>query len=171
MYLCLKCVSVCVVCVWYPLYLLQINHLQTSNRKTSLAHYFPFTLISTRHLSKWHLSTFHLSWWFLSLSAIPQLLLTQFWPNLIVSFLGPTLQDVDYHGNIWPGIICPYQQYLSCYCTNFDKLLKFMGPSLSDAICQGDIWNQYHSIWTKIFFYSIIFGPKFWWTLKTLLDP
>ena len=64
-----------------------------------------------------------------SVSAISQLLLTQFGPNLKVTFLGPSLTDVKYHGDICPcnicsRDICPYLQYLSCYLTNFDQTSK-----------------------------------------------
>ena len=58
----------------------------------------------------------HVFWRHLSKSAISQLLLTQFWTKFSVSFLGPSLTDVNCHGDIcpghiWPGDICPYQQF------------------------------------------------------------
>ena len=64
-----------------------------------------------------------------SMSAISQLLLTRFWPNLS-QLSGTTFnRDVNCHGNICPcnicpGDICPYQEYLSCYSPDFDKTLK-----------------------------------------------
>ena len=63
------------------------------------------------------------------LSAISQLLLVRFWPNFKDKFLGLSLTDPNYHGdicpgNICPGDICPYQQYLSCYWSDFDQILK-----------------------------------------------
>ena len=68
----------------------------------------------------------HLPLQHLSISAISKLLLTRFWPNFKVSFLGPSLADVKCHGEIcsgiiWLGNICPYQQNLRCYWTNFDQ--------------------------------------------------
>ena len=46
---------------------------------------------------------------------ISQLLLTRFWPNFKLRFLGTTRTDFNCHGNICPGNICPgnictYQQ-------------------------------------------------------------
>ena len=37
--------------------------------------------------------------------------------------------DVNSHsdicpGNIWPGDICPYQEYVNCYWPDFDETLK-----------------------------------------------
>ena len=56
-------------------------------------------------------------------------LLAQFWPNFKGRFLGPSLVNSNCHGDICPGNICrqnicPYQQYLSCYCTDFDQTSK-----------------------------------------------
>ena len=81
----------------------------------------------------------HLSWQHLSISAIPQQLLTRFWSNFKVCFLGTSLTDVITRSvqtiqdnchtdicpcNICPGDICPYQQYLRCYWPDFDQNLK-----------------------------------------------
>ena len=72
---------------------------------------------------------------------ISQLLLTQFWPNFKSRFLGTYRTDFSCHhdicpGNISPGDICPYQQYLRSYWPNFDQTfgtqffggLNFCGP-------------------------------------------
>ena len=64
-----------------------------------------------------------------SMSAISQLLLTRFWPNFKLRFLGTTRTDFNCHidicpCNICPGNICPYQEYLGCYWLNFDQTLK-----------------------------------------------
>ena len=58
-----------------------------------------------------------------------QLLLTQFWPNFKGMFLNPSLTDANCHSdicptNICPEDICPYQEYISCYCTDLDETLK-----------------------------------------------
>ena len=66
---------------------------------------------------------------------ISQLLLTQFWPNFKSRFLGTYRTDFSCQhdicpGNISPGDICPYQQYLRFYWPNFDQTLgtNFLGP-------------------------------------------
>jgi len=64
-----------------------------------------------------------------SKSAIYQLLLTKFWWNFKGRFLGTSRTDSNWHGTIYPGNIClgnicPYQEYFSCYWTNFDETFK-----------------------------------------------
>ena len=64
-----------------------------------------------------------------SMSAISQLLLTRFWWNFKHRFLGTSRIDSNYQvdictGNICPGNIFPYQEYLSCYWPDFDGTLK-----------------------------------------------
>ena len=64
-----------------------------------------------------------------STSAISQLLLTRFWWNFKHRFLGTSRIDSNYQvdictGNICPGNIFPYQEYLSCYWHDFDETLK-----------------------------------------------
>ena len=44
-------------------------------------------------------------------------------------FVGPSLIDANCHGdfcqgNIFPGDICPYQGYLSCYCLKLNQTLE-----------------------------------------------
>ena len=63
-----------------------------------------------------------------SMSGISQLLLTRCWWNFKVSFQGKSRTDSNYQvficpGNICPGDISPYQEYLSCYWPNFDETL------------------------------------------------
>ena len=58
-----------------------------------------------------------------SMSAISQLLLTQFWPNFKGRLKWEHLEQIS------PGTfvlinICPYQEYLSCYWPSFDQNLK-----------------------------------------------
>ena len=60
------------------------------------------------------------------------LLLTQFWPNFKSRYLGTSTTDFSCHsdicpGNISPGDVCPYQQYLSSYWPNFLAVLIFVG--------------------------------------------
>ena len=38
--------------------------------------------------------------------------------------LGVSKTDSTYQDDIFPGNICPYQEYLNCYWPNFDKALK-----------------------------------------------
>ena len=52
-------------------------------------------------------------------AAISQLLLTRFWSNLKHTVLGTSTTKSNCHGDICPGNICPYQQYLSCYWSSF----------------------------------------------------
>ena len=64
-----------------------------------------------------------------SMSAISQLLLARFWPNFKGRFLGLSLTDPNCHddicpSNICPCDICPYQEYLSCYWSDFDQTLE-----------------------------------------------
>ena len=70
------------------------------------------------------------------MSGISQQLVTRFWPNFKVRFLHfkgrflvPSITDANCHGNICsvnicPGNNCPYQEYLSCYWSDFDQTLK-----------------------------------------------
>ena len=76
-----------------------------------------------------------------SMSAISQLLLARFWPNYEDRSLGPPWTDFNCNGNICPGDICPYQEYLSCYWPDFDQTLKsrFLGPSWTNFFCHGYI--------------------------------
>ena len=60
-----------------------------------------------------------------SMLAISQLLLTWFWWNFNCGFLATSKTDHNFHGdicsgNIHPGDICPYQEYLSCYWPDFN---------------------------------------------------
>ena len=71
-----------------------------------------------------HLSRQHLSWRHLSISRISQLLSTRFWVNFKSKFLGPSWTYSNCHGDIFPGDICPYQEYLSWYWNDFDQTLK-----------------------------------------------
>ena len=86
-----------------------------------------------------------------SMSVISQLLLTRLWPNFKGRILGPCLKDANCHGdlcpgNICPGDICPYQQYFSCYWSNFDQTF----------------WTQL--LWTKMFLNKISLDPNFFRT-------
>ena len=99
--------------------------------------YYPFNLdnlgqlsyglLSMQHLSMQNLFWQHLSWQYLYISTLSQLLLTRFWPNFKVSFLGPSIAYVNNcHGDICPvkiqpGNISPYQLYLRCYWINFEQ--------------------------------------------------
>ena len=59
-----------------------------------------------------------------SKSAISQLLLTQFLWKFKCRILGKLRTDSNCHGDIYPGDIYPYQEYLSCYWPNFDETLN-----------------------------------------------
>ena len=122
-------------------------------------------------------------WQYLSKSAISQLLLTRLWPNLKVSFLGPTLTDVDGLGdicpsNIWPRNICPYQQYLSCSCTNFSKV-DFWGLVYQMPCVRGTFGPNYFGglnlFGPKHFliqlFFDQTFGGSIYFCTQSLLDP
>ena len=80
----------------------------------------------------------------MSISAISELLLTQFGPKCKRRFLGQSLIDAKCQrdicqDNICPGDICQYQPY--CYLPDFGQSLKvvFLGQSLTDSNFQGDI--------------------------------
>ena len=75
-------------------------------------------------LSPRHLSRQHLSWGHLSISAISQLLLARFGSNFKQRVLGTYTTDYNCHHDIYPGNICPYQQYLSCHLSDLDQTLK-----------------------------------------------
>ena len=79
----------------------------------------------------------HLSWRHLSTSGVSQLLLTRFGPNFKGRFLGQSLTDVNFQGDI-----CPYKQYLSYYWPDFDE----------------NFWNQF---WELNFCTPHFFGLKF----------
>ena len=64
-----------------------------------------------------------------TMSAISQLLLIRFWWNFKGRFLGTSTTDHNCHADIWrgnicPGDICPYQEYLNCYWHDLDLTLK-----------------------------------------------
>ena len=59
-----------------------------------------------------------------SMSAISQLLLPRFWWNFKGRFLWPYRTDSNCQGEICPRNICPYQEYLSCYWSDFDETLQ-----------------------------------------------
>ena len=71
----------------------------------------------------------HLSWGHLSISAISQLLQALFGLNFKQRVLGIHTTDYNCHQDICPTNICPYHQYLSCYCPNLDQILNkgFLG--------------------------------------------
>ena len=63
------------------------------------------------------------------MSAISHLLLTWFWWNFKLRFLGTSRTDSNCHSDICPGKICPcdiclYHKYLKCHWPNFDETLK-----------------------------------------------
>ena len=79
----------------------------------------------------------------ISISAISQLLLTQFWANFKGRFWSPFLTGCNCNddicpSNIRPGHICQYRKYLSCYWSNLD-----------------------HSFLPKLYFYKNFFGANF----------
>ena len=118
-----------------------------------------FDPIRTIQLSKLHLPTQHLSWWYLSISAKSHLLLTQFWPNFKVSFLAPTLTDVNCLGDICPSNIWPGNIWGHVY------QMPFVGGTFGPNIFGGlNVFGP------KTFLNWIIFWPKFWWT-KIFLHP
>ena len=44
---------------------------------------------------------------------------------LLIRFRTDSNYQVDIcPGNIYPGYICPYQEYISCYLTDFDETLR-----------------------------------------------
>ena len=68
--------------------------------------------------------------WHQSNLILSQLLLTRFWSKFKVRFLGSywtnsNCQNDNCPGNVWPGDICSYQEYISCYWPNFDQTLGF----------------------------------------------
>ena len=113
-----------------------------------------------------------MSWWHLSISGISQLLLTRFLPNFLDPnvkgrFMGQSSTDANCYddicpGNIYHGNICPYQQYLSYYWTDFDQTLwtQFFGCLY---FYRPHFFNQ--TIFTQIFFGTkIFFYLNFFWT-------
>ena len=69
-----------------------------------------------------------MSWGHLFISVKSQLLLAQFGSNSKHRVLETYTPDCNcrhnsFPGNICPGDVCPYQQYLSCYWPNFDQTL------------------------------------------------
>ena len=97
--------------------------------------------------------------------------MTRIWPNFKGRFLVPSITDANCHGNICqgnicPGDICPYQQYLSCYWSDFDQTFwthNFRGPKCSwTKLLQTQIF-----FWSKIFLDTKFFStPKFFRTQK-----
>ena len=117
----------------------------------------------------------HLSLRHLSISAISQLLLVQFWPNFKCRFPGPLWTYSNCHndicpGNICPCNICPYKEYLSCYWPNFDQTLKVGSwdhlkhiPTVTGEkmFCQKKISTKFF-FWQKQFFAKNNFANFFW---------
>ena len=131
---------------------------------------------------------------------ISQLLLTWFWPNFKGRFLGQCLTDAKWHnnicpGNIFPGNICQYQEYISCcwpnhdqtFCTQFFADLNFFrsnffrtkilfNPNFFDIklFLTQHFFGPY-LLWTQIFVFPILygfnfFGPKIFWDQNCFLD-
>ena len=71
----------------------------------------------------------------LSISAISQLLLARFGPNLKQRVQGTYTTDYNCHHKICPGDICPYLQYLSCYRPD---LIQILGPKFLGALIVVD---------------------------------
>ena len=91
-----------------------------------------------------------MSWRHLSILVISQLLLARFWPNFKGRFLGPSLTDVNCHGDICPGNICqgdicPYQKYLICYCqilTNISAVINPISTKLKVLTILNRFWPK-----------------------------
>ena len=98
--------------LWYPILIcLYLDSLWFPNRSFPVLHFTPW---KGRHLS---------------MSGISPQLVTRFWQNFKGRFLVPSITDANCHGNICsvnicPDNNCPYQEYLSCYWTDFDETLK-----------------------------------------------
>ena len=133
----------------------------------------PGNIYNRFQMSLWHLSRQHLSRWHLSISGISQLLHTRFWWNLRGSILESSRTDSYYQvdifpGNISPGDICPYQEYLSYYWLNFDQTLKIDSIFFYVLILEPNHLTQNlfeSNFWTPNFFRPQIFlDPKIFWT-------
>ena len=97
------------------------TQLQLNNNSTKVGFDMKMTLHTTHHPTP----PPHRN----SISVISQLLLTRFTPNFKGRFLGPFWTDLYCHcdiclGNICHGDICPYEEYLICYWSDFDQTLK-----------------------------------------------
>ena len=123
------------------------------------------TLFPRCKLSRWHLPWQHLSWRHLSISEISQLLLARFLPNFKSRFLGPSLTDVNCHGDIFqgkicPDNICPHHKYFSCYWPDYDKtyLTQFFGTIIFDQFFWSKNLVDPKLFWTKIYLILNFFG-------------
>ena len=87
----------------------------------------------------WHPPNHHRN----SMSAISQLLLTQFWWHFKGRLLWTFGTDSNCHSDIFVQAtlcnICPYQEYLSCYWPNFDETLKVGSWEHLDSNCHSDL--------------------------------
>ena len=106
----------------------------------------------------------HLSWQHLSISGIYQLLLTRFWPNFKGRFLGQSITDAKCHGdifpgNIFPGIICPFPEYLSCCWPNNEQTFW------------TQLWGLNDNIFCSKFFWHNFFWPQNVFEQKNTLNP
>ena len=128
------------------------------------------------------------------MAAISQVLLTRVWWNFNGSFLRTFRTDSIYQVdscplNICSGVICTYQEYLSCYWLNFDQTLKVSSwdhlwqmPTVKVTFVQVKYilatfvhdskpkFDQTLKVGSTIFFtflelkfFGSIFLPKFFW--------
>ena len=103
------------------------------------------------------------------MSAIYQLLLTQFWLNFKDRFLGPSWTDLNCNsdicsGKICPGDICPYQEYLSWYWPDFDQTLKVQW----DQCTQDNSEARNNSSKNKFYIFKPLTRSRGWsWELPT----
>ena len=117
----------------------------------------------TYHQSQWHLSMQHLSWWHLSISGISLLLLNRFGPNFESRFVGQSLTDANFQGDICPGnnALATIVHISNISAITAQILTKNFGLN-----CLG-FFFVHHIVWTKllltqnIFWTQKCFGPNF----------
>ena len=98
----------------------------------------------------------------ITLSAIYQLLLTQFWWNCKGRLLETSRTDSDCHDDICPGNIYPYQDNLSCYSPDFDDFKsRFQGTSFVQAT-----FVQVKFAHNSTSAISQLLLTRFWWNFK-----
>ena len=91
---------------------------------------------------------------------------------ILTKFQGPSLTDTNCHGEICPGNICngnicKYQEYLSCYWTNFDQ--NFGGRNFYTKKLLNPNFFGAQSFLGATFFGPEFYRAKFFW-IKDFLD-
>ena len=122
---------------------------------TKLQSLLSVTIFNRCQLQQWHLSRQYLTWRLMSISAISQLLLNQFWQNFRFKFSWAFFDRCHITDDICTMNLCPDN---ICPCPSTK-------PNIDQSVWTLNLFVSFIPIcvWTKIFLeQNIVFIPKFW---------